>query len=546
MYILLIELKLYGTSTTHAGYIQRDKTQITTAAHNSDISKLAYEFLIVYLSEQTKNDSQPIHFNTSVCRRCDGCEKSPSHLEIQPLYILNLIMAQSKPVDVLVLDAAPLITQSASALQQYATKFFTTPGVYGELQDEHTRNQLLLWAEDLIVRQPKQVYVDKVSNFSKLTGDFSVLSLNDIHIIALAYELEYEKSGDKDLRKFPGEKLASDNQEEQRPRREYVRREEEEVEEEPEEDDDGFQTVKKKNRVSRKWRNKNRQNEQNREILNEETLKVEETAAPQSESNQEPVQPEGGKDEEDLEKSNLTEEYNEEDDDGDWITPENLQEEIIKDNNESVQDIQQQESIPVALSTGDFACQNVTMQIGLKLMNYMSGKQIRRVRNYMYRCHACFTMIPMPKSGQPKHFCPKCGGNTLLRCAVSVDTATGKVTPHLKRNFQWINKGQVYSLASPLSKNSQKQQGNKGYQHNKENRHKKLQDPVILREDQKEYAQALKDDAWQRKKNEKMLQEWIGGGSADNFISPFGSQQRHSGVKVGRGRGANAVKGKKK
>lgn len=449
-------------------------------------------------------------------------------------------MTQSKPVDVLVLDAAPLITQTASALQQYASLFFTTPGVYGELQDEHTRNQLLLWAEDLVVRQPKQASVDKVSSFAKLTGDFSVLSLNDIHIIALAYELEYEKSGNKHLRKYPGEKLDSDEQEEQRPRKEYVRREEKEEEaEDGPEDDDGFQMVKKKNRVSKKWRYKSRHSEEVAEDVSEPKVSEPETQAPEPETQA----PETQAPQED---SSLTEEYNEDDDDGDWITPENLQEEIIKDNNESVQDSHQQEAIPVALATGDFACQNVTMQIGLKLMNYVTGKQIRRVRNYMYRCHACFTMVPMPKSGQPKHFCPKCGGNTLLRCAVSVDNVTGKVTPHLKRNFQWINKGQVYSLASPLSKNSQKQQGNRGHQHNKENRHKKLQDPVILREDQKEYAQALKDDAWQRKKNEKMLQEWIGGGSADNFISPFSSSQKHSGVKVGRGRGANAVKGKRK
>lgn len=482
-----------------------------------------------------------------------------------PSHLINTM--ESKPVDVLVLDAAPLITQTASALQQYATSFFTTPGVYGELKDEHTRNQLLLWAENLVVRQPKQSSIDKVSAFAKLTGDFSVLSLNDIHIIALAYELENEKSGDKHLRKYPGEKLDFEEQQEQKPRREYVKREEE-VEEMPQEDDDGFQMVKKKNRVSRKWRNKDREAKRTEETLNVENSVISESP----EVCENPVASETTEDSqisettetteisesteteisdnteapENSETSQLTEEYNEDDDDGDWITPENLQEEIIKDNNESVQDIHQHDAIPVALATGDFACQNVTMQIGLKLMNYVTGKQIRRVRNYMYRCHACFTMVPMPKSGQPKHFCPKCGGNTLLRCAVSVDNVTGKVTPHLKRNFQWINKGQVYSLASPLSKNSQKQQGNRGYQHNKENRHKKLQDPVILREDQKEYAQALKDDAWQRKKNEKMLQEWIGGGSADNFVSPFVSSSKHSGVKVGRGRGANAVKGKKK
>ena len=92
------------------------------------------------------------------------------------------------------------------------------------------------------------------------------------------------------------------------------------------------------------------------------------------------------------------------------------------------------------------------MQLGIKLLNAMSGKQITRVRNYMYRCHACFRLTPMSKDGKPKHFCPKCGGNTLLRCAVSIDNKTGKITPHLKQNFNWIRRGERFSLPSPLSK----------------------------------------------------------------------------------------------
>lgn len=489
-------------------------------------------------------------------------QESEAHLTYKPQSYTNITMAHPKPVDTLVLDATPLITQSSTLLKQYASNFFTTPGVHAELKDENSRNQLLLWAGELKVRQPKQVYIDKVSSFAKLTGDFSVLSLNDIHIIALAYELEVEKNGQKYLRKYPGEQLESDQKPEYKPR-EFKRFDKEEESEQQQEDDDGFQVVARKKRNPKKW-NRKREETKREENTEKEEVKEEapksEVPAVQSENQKDSENSENTDNSETLESSEntespeksttpesaLDEEYNEDDDDGDWITPENLQEEILKDNNESVQDLQSEETIPVALSTGDFACQNVTMQIGLKLMNYTSGKQIRRVRNYMYRCHACFHMTPMSKLGQPKHFCPKCGGNTLLRCAVSIDNVTGKVTPHLKKNFQWINKGLVFSLASPLSKNAQKQQGNRGHQHNKENRHKKLQDPVILREDQKEYAQALKDDAWQRKKNEKMLQEWIGGGSADNFDSPFSSSYRNTGVRVGRGRGANAVKGKRR
>lgn len=452
----------------------------------------------------------------------------------------------SKSVDSWVLDATPLITQPASTLQQFANSFYTTPGVKAELKDEHSRNQLLLWADRLVVRQPKQLSIDRISSFAKLTGDYSVLSMNDIHIIALAYEIEIEKAGADKLRRFPGQRLEGDAEEKPREKREYKPRAEVVEEEQPQEDDDGFQIVsKKKSRKPRKNLPKKQESKPEEESKAEEPEpeKKIESNSDQQNTEDDVVSPETTE----AQGEQLSEEYNEDDDDGDWITPENLQEEIFKDNNETVQDDKSSEStfIPVALSTGDFACQNTSLQLGLKLMNPSSGKQIKRVRNYMYRCHACFTMTPMSKSGQPKHFCPKCGGNTLLRCAVSVDNETGKITPHLKKNFQWIVRGQVYSMPSPLSKNQQKSQGNRGYQHNKELR-PSSQDPIILREDQKEYAKALKDDAWLRKKSEKMLQEWIGGGSADNFISPFGTTYKSSGVRVGRGRNANANKGRRK
>lgn len=489
----------------------------------------------------------------------------------------HTIMEEHKVVEKLVLDATPLITQSASTLQRYANHFYTTPGVKAELRDEHSRNQLLLWGDVLKVRQPKEESIDRINAFAKLTGDYSVLSMNDIHIIALAYELEVEQNGEADLRQFPGQQLekdkingANENQPRVFPQKHLITKEiQEEVEEpqeEPEVEDDGFQVVERKQRFSRKhyreeWQKKKAQalieqsetqepehsslKDQEEVVANTQNLQQISISEKSDEEDNGEAEDDNKQSVEDGEEEDGENVYDEEDDDGEWITPENLQETIMKDDHETVLDTNREQPLLVALSTGDFACQNTSMQLGLKLLNPQSGKQITRVRNYMYRCHACFHMLPMPKSGERKHFCPKCGGDTLLRCAVSVDTATGKVTPHLKANFQWITKGQVYSIASPLSKNSKKKQGNGGYQHNKENRHKSLQDPVVLREDQKEYARAIKDDAWHRKKNEKMLSEWIGGGSADNFISPFQTSYRSAGVKVGRGRNANALKKRK-
>lgn len=462
----------------------------------------------------------------------------------------------SVPVQNLVLDATPLITQSATTIQQLAANFYTTPGVRAELKDEHSRNQLLLWGERLQVRQPRAESIDQVSQFARQTGDYTVMSMNDVHVIALAYEIEVETNGASHLRKHPGQVLAGQEEEEKQRAswksknfkpREYVTEEAENLGP----DEDGFEVV------GRKTKRKNHRffsNSQKSETLTQQAEGPDSDIATSGsealseqtpdvvEEIQESVEEENGEqsqNEENLDGDSESGVYNEEDDDGDWITPENLQQELLKDSHESVQDQTEEQVIAVAFATGDFACQNTAMQIGLKLMNYVTGKQIQKVRNYMYRCHACFSMFPMPKDGRVRHFCPKCGGNTLLRCAVSVDKITGKVTPHLKKNFQWITRGHVYSVASPLSKNSKKAAGNRGHQHAKESTE------PILRADQKEYYKAVKDNEWQRKKSEKMMREWVSGGSADNLISPFGTTYKAGGVKVGRGRNANALKKKK-
>ena len=68
-----------------------------------------------------------------------------------------------------------------------------------------------------------------------------------------------------------------------------------------------------------------------------------------------------------------------------------------------------------------------------------------------------------------KKFCPSCGNNTLLRTSVGVDNQ-GNLTCHLKKSFQYNNRGTKYSI--PQSKG-----GREG--------------DIILREDQKEYQRAI-------------------------------------------------------
>ncbi|EJS41759.1 nob1p [Saccharomyces arboricola H-6] len=458
---------------------------------------------------------------------------------------------QTAHVRALVLDATPLITQSYTHYQNYAQSFYTTPTVFQEIKDAHARKNLEIWQSlgTLKLVHPNETSIVRVTTFAKLTGDYSVLSANDLHILALAYELEVQlNNGDWRLRKKPGdalEELKSD---------EGLDSKEKQIESNQKEDNNEKLPKKKnKRRGGKKQKAKREAREAENLSLaeNKGDVKLEQNSEIEKHIEETESKAQISNDEEKSESSEINEEFENADDDGDWITPDNLTEAMIKDSGEDTTGslgVEASEEDPhvtlnrpdnqVALATGDFAVQNVALQMNLNLMNFMSGLKIKRIRNYMLRCHACFKIFPLPKDGKPKHFCASCGGQgTLLRCAVSVDSRTGKITPHLKSNFQWNNRGNRYSVASPLSKNSQKKYGKKGHVHSKP------QENVILREDQKEYEKVIKQEDWTRRHNEKILNNWIGGGSADNYISPFAitGLKQHN-VRIGKGRYVNSSK----
>ncbi|QLG74043.1 hypothetical protein HG535_0F05550 [Zygotorulaspora mrakii] len=461
-------------------------------------------------------------------------------------------------VKALVLDATPLITQPYNHYQNYAASFYTTPTVLQEIKDERARKNLEIWKSlgTLQLRHPTAESIKRVSAFAKATGDYSVLSANDIHILALTYELETElNQGDWRLRKLPGDSL-----DHLKPKIQAKDKIEEKIQEKTEE------PKKKKNR--RRGGAKQRAKRESALASESAETTADSESGLQQKSEQEPEQVKVDREQSSEEATKGNEktkekpifeksqdgEYFEDDDDGEWISVDNLTETIMKHSGEdttgscadSMTDDEREKALnasgnQVALATGDFAIQNVSLQMNLNLMNFMSGLRIKRLRNYMLRCHACFKLFPVPKNDKAIHFCPSCGGEgTVLRCAVSIDSATGRITPHLKANFQWNNRGVRYSLASPLSKNSQKRYGKKGFVHSKA-----PDSADIVRQDQKEYEKVTKQDEWTKRHNDKVLNDWIGSGSADNFISPFAiSGMKHHSVRIGRGRYANSSKKK--
>lgn len=81
----------------------------------------------------------------------------------------------------------------------------------------------------------------------------------------------------------------------------------------------------------------------------------------------------------------------EDDGDGEWITPTNVQKHQEKAKNLSVvpANMPADQIVPVACMTADFAMQNCLIQMGLNLASH-DGRKVSKVKTWVLRCHACF------------------------------------------------------------------------------------------------------------------------------------------------------------
>ena len=104
---------------------------------------------------------------------------------------------------------------------------------------------------------------------------------------------------------------------------------------------------------------------------------------------------------------------------------------------------------PVVSLTGDFAMQNVLLQMGLKVAGPKDGMLIKEARKFGLRCHACGFSTDNPQTLTNDLFCPKCGNmNTLERCQVVVNSDGQVIYLQLNRKSQTL-RGTQYSLPAP-------------------------------------------------------------------------------------------------
>ncbi|WFC94944.1 20S-pre-rRNA D-site endonuclease nob1 [Malassezia brasiliensis] len=413
----------------------------------------------------------------------------------------------------LVLDAAPLLTQAKIA--GLAEKYFIPPTVLAELRDVRAREYLehlhTTGQIDLEVREPGAEAMRKMIDFAKQTGDYAVLSAPDMHVLALTYALEVQTHGNWRIRDTVGGKVRPTQLTQTGQQQHEARKLEEKhspaaapqgpqasapapapkardtpapspppraATPEDGADDDGFVTV---------------------------------DAQHGFQPNAQPPLPRA--------PTRVADDEQEEDDEevgGEWITPSN----ITQHKNKALGlVVEESETIPekpsgrrrrgkkkgssggplsVACMTGDFAVQNVLLQMGLRLVS-VDGARIERVKSWVLRCHACYKICKDPE----RKFCPSCGNATLIRTSVSTG-APGKsgeqgLQVHLKPNFEYHNRGTIYSLPMPRAGSAS------GGRPSGSSRNAKTGVP-ILREDQPEWQRGVAKDKLRKQKEERALQ----------------------------------------
>ncbi|PYH96171.1 D-site 20S pre-rRNA nuclease [Aspergillus ellipticus CBS 707.79] len=407
--------------------------------------------------------------------------------------------APPKPVHTIVLDAGPILknTPPLSTLLTQCEELVITPSVVKEIRDPAARQRVeTLYLPFLKQRTPSPKSISVISEFSRKTGDRAVLSKTDIEVLALAYEVECERNGgDWRLRSVPGQKRVNGKP--------PVKEEEAKPEAESTEVDAVAENL-------------------NSASL--EDKKEEEPSAQETETQEAPAEAEAEAEVEEPSSQDVAPEEEDDDSDGGWITPSNLKKRQARDDAGSAAAAPEPKVMQVATMTTDFACQNVLLQMNLNLLSTSTLQRVRHLKSFVKRCHGCFSTT----REMDKQFCPRCGKDTLTRVSCTTD-ANGQFKMHLKKNMQWNNRGNVFSVPKPThgtSNGKWKGGGGKGGWGTE----------LILAEDQKEFVRANAEQSRRLRKEHDLMDE-------DYLPSILtGERSKNGRIRVGAGRNVNSRK----
>ena len=439
-------------------------------------------------------------------------------------------MEPSKLINTLVVDSGPIIRNqpAVSSLIASANEIVTLPSVINEIRDPAARSRLDTTLKPfLTLRDPKPESLKFVQTFARKTGDLSVLSSTDMRLIALAYEIEVERNGgDWRLRNTPGQKTMNGPMPSKKPENSSALAipDEPSIEKETPADPDTPMDRTQNGTPLEPTQTESLSKPFQNNIPLESTQNEFETDSALTETPLETAQKETTTDSANRTRPTVELASDSDSDSEDWITPSNLSKHQAKDAGVSIsQSKYPPKMMQVATLTTDFAMQNVLLQINLNLLS-PSLERIRHLKSFIKRCHACFMQV----KDMDKQFCPRCGKDTLTKVACSTNS-NGEFQIHLKKNMQWNNRGNRYSIPKAVhgSANGKVEGGGQGGWGSQ----------LILTEDQKEYVRALGQE--KRTKQKDLMDEDVLPAILSGVRGRVGGRP-----KVGAGRNVNSKKRK--
>ena len=437
-----------------------------------------------------------------------------------------------KTVNCLVLDTGALIKNepTVSTLLAQANELYTIPAVLAEIRDAETRRRVDTTLRPFLkIRSPKSESVKFITAFARKTGDLEVLSAPDIHLLALTYELECEKNGgDGRLRNTPAQKQLNGQEssaaENNKPSAEGATLTPGDMPE-PEATEASARQATDPPLASDPSESQPVQSQQPTPEPSVEELVEKVTLEEVADDTKPPAAAEKPATAEEEPREGAEDDEGEDSDDSDgWITPSNLKKHVAKDQTSSLSSNPTPQFLQAAILTTDYAMQNVALRINLNLLS--SGMfRITRLRSYVLRCHGCFAIT----KDMTKQFCPRCGQPNLIRTSCSTDE-NGVFQVHLRKNFQYNKRGNVYSVPKPVhgtssGKTSKVQGGGRNG----------WGQTLVLAEDQKEYVRAK--ETRQRTRQRDLMDE--------DYLPSILTGERRSGgdkIRVGAGRSVNSRK----
>lgn len=328
---------------------------------------------------------------------------------------------------------------------------FTVQEVVDEIKSNTQLKRLAVLPYNLQVKQPDPESLKVVSEFAKKTGDFATLSLTDLSVLALTYQLEKQNVGVEHLRKEPlvAQTIFSATQPKEmkdqfaiagfyNPKKSKKNPTDEDEQETSDELEEIEEEELEKREDSQDESGNESDDDDSQENVNDEeltkkfgTLGFNTISNEQADEILQPVKEEESDDEQ--------EEDGSADDDEGWITPGNINN--VKKNFGA--EVLEDQDVAVACITTDFAMQNVLKQIGLNVTS-LDGRIIKHMRTFILRCYTCYKTT----SDATKIFCSKCGHKTLKRVAVSVNDK-GEQVIHINARRQLTAKFKNQPLPMP-------------------------------------------------------------------------------------------------